>query len=184
MFEEIEAKATELAQRAFDLIAQGKLASAEKLSNQIYRLYPTTHNERMYVAIQAKILLARKKKKAAKKRILGHNYAAWGSPDLQLLLRLCNPLVDSKTRYYCMTLRGGIATFGFTVFTSEHECEMKILANSQEEALIYAKELCNFSVPEQVEMADVEVLSQTGDQTHRGVIFTTPFRLFARSIAA
>jgi hypothetical protein len=177
MYENIEITARELTKAAYQSILADNISAAKKILKKIRRLKPITETNRSITFTEAAIFLQKKDKRQAKRRILNDNYGAWGSADLWYLLRLCNPLVDSNSKTYQMTLRGGRACFGFTCFSDQHECDLEVIANSQEEALQYARELCNFASPETVDLVSIVVSPPTEENYNRGIVMTSPFRV-------
>jgi hypothetical protein len=177
MYENIEIEARELTEAAYRAIQADDITTAKKILKKIRRLMPITETDRSVTFVEAAILLQKKNKRMAKRCILNNNYGTWGSADLWYLLRLCNPKVDSDSKLYSFTLRGGYACFGFRCFSDQHICDLEIIANSQEEALQYAGELCRFEAPETVELVSVEIRTLPEDEFNRGIIMTSPFRI-------
>lgn len=169
----------ELTKKAIDCLERDRLSSVRAILSKIKRLPKITEQARCITMIEALMLLKRKKKYQAKCRILSDNYAAWGSPDLWDILRMCNPMIDDQSKLYKLTLKGGNATFGlFTQFSAEHVCDLEVVANTFEEACEYAQELCKFAAPQDICILNLEESASLDNQEiYRGIISTSPFRI-------
>lgn len=178
MFEEEIKKIDEATNKAINLVHQGNFSKALKLIGKFKRSWCISESNRAITIIEALILLHKKKKTKARELIYSRNYLAWGSYELKELLRLCNPATDSNTRLYSMRLKGGIASFGmFTQFGPEHSCEIEALANSELEAVEYAKNLCRFADPESMTIKYCIVSDCPGGEDNRGILDNSPFQI-------
>ena len=184
MFDEEMRRIEVVTNKAFEEAVKGNFSKAERIISKVRKSWCVTESVRSSVLIESYTLLQKKKKKRAKQIILNNNFAAWGSPDLLHILRLCNPAIDQETKLFQLTLKGGYATFGaFSQFSNEHACELEVVANSETEALNYAKELCRFAEPERVSLLSLVEFGCPEDESNRGILKTNPFKLVERRSA-
>ena len=167
-------------QKAFEYIQAGEFKKALSCTRSLKGLHTVSEATRATTLIKGYIFYKRRKNRKAKEVCLKNMGYVWNDPDGLFLLRQSNPCIDTDSRLFDITIKGGCAAMGlFTVFTPDHISDFRVVANDEFEAVRYIEEIANYQESDKKTVLECtkQALGVDDEYDKRGVYYTSPFRL-------
>ena len=167
-------------QKALEHIEAGEFKKALNCTKSLKGLHTVSEATRAETIIKGYIFYKKRKNRKAREICINNMCYLWNDPDGLFLLRQSNPCINTDSRLFDITIKGGCAGMGpFTVFSPDHISDFRVVANDEFEAIRYIEEIANYQEGDKKTVLECtkQVLEVVDEYDKRGVYYTSPFRL-------